>query len=75
MVSEGGNMTVDLFDKTSYWSEPATYDFGSSRKIVVELNNMKDKNGGKIDPSHLYIAGFWSTGGKPIVIANVSLAN
>ena len=36
---------------------------------------MKDKNGGKIDPSHLYIAGFWSTGGKPIVIANVSLAN
>lgn len=43
--------------------------------IVVELDNMKDKNGGKIDPSHLYIAGFWSTGGKPIVIANVSLAN
>ncbi len=64
-----------LFDKTSYWSEPATYDFGSSRKIVVELNNMKDKSGRKIDPSHLYIAGFWSTGGKPIVIANVFLAN
>ena len=64
-----------LFDKNNYWSEPAAYDFGSSRKIVVELNNMKDKNGGKIDPSHLYIAGFWSTGGKPIVIANVSLAN
>lgn len=62
-----------LFDKTSYWTDPATYDFGSSRKVVVELNNMKDKNGQKIDPSHLYIAGFWSTGGKPIVIADISL--
>ena len=64
-----------LFDKNNYWSKPATYDFGSSRKIVVELDNMKDENGGKIDPSHLYIAGFWSTGGKSIVIANISLSN
>ena len=80
MTVELGNdnesgVSFRLFDKNNYWSKPAAYDFGSSRKIVVELDNMKDKNGGKIDPSHLYIAGFWSTGGKPIVIANVSLAN
>jgi len=36
---------------------------------------MIDENGVKIDPSHLYIIGFWSMGGKPIVIANITLAD
>lgn len=62
-----------LFDKTSYWTSPATYDFNSSRRIVIDLRNMKDATGAKIDPSHLYIAGFWSRGGRPIVISNVYL--
>jgi hypothetical protein len=62
-----------LFDKTSYWSDPAMYDFGNSRKIIVNLHDMKDKNGAKIDPSHLYIIGFWSYGNKPIVIDKITL--
>ena len=67
------SVSFRLFDKTSYWTDPATYDFGSSRKVVVDLQNMKDKNGLRIDPSHLYIIGFWSTGDKPIVIDKVLL--
>jgi endoglucanase len=67
------SVSFRLFDKTSYWTDPATYDFGSSRKVVVDLQNMKDKNGLTIDPSHLYIIGFWSTGDKPIVIDKVLL--
>ena len=67
------SVSFRLFDKTSYWTDPATYDFGSSRKVVVDLQNMKDKNGLRIDPSHLYIIGFWSTGDKPIVIDKVFL--
>ena len=67
------SVSFRLFDKTSYWTDPATYDFGSSRKVVVDLQNMKDKNGLRIDPSHLYIIGFWSTGDKPIVIDRVLL--
>ena len=62
-----------LFDKNNYWSDPALYDFGNSRKIVVDLHDMKDKNGNKIDPSHLYIIGFWSYGGKPIIIDKITL--
>lgn len=62
-----------LFDKNDYWSDPAMYDFGSSRKIEVDLHTMTDKNGNKIDPSHLYIIGFWSYGGKPIVIDSITL--
>lgn len=62
-----------LFDKTNYLAEAATYDFGSSRKITVDLQNMTDKNGAKIDPSHLYIVGFWSWGNQPIVIDRINL--
>ena len=62
-----------LFDKTSYWSKPATYDFGNSRKIVVNLHDMKDETGEKISPDHLYIIGFWSYGGKPIIIDRITL--
>lgn len=62
-----------LFDKNNYWSDPAMYDFGNSRKIVVDLHDMKDKNVKTISPSHLYIIGFWSLGGKPIIINKITL--
>lgn len=62
-----------LFDKNNYWSNPAMYDFGDSRKIVVDLHNMKDKDGSKISPAHLYIVGFWSYGNKPIIIDKITL--
>ena len=62
-----------LFDKNNYWTEPAMYDFGSSRKVVIDLNTMKDKNGQKISSSHLYIIGFWSLGNKPFVIKSLTL--
>ena len=62
-----------LFDKNNYWSNPAMYDFGDSRKIVVDLHNMKDKDGNKISPAHLYIVGFWSYGNKSIIIDKITL--
>ena len=64
-----------LFDTNDYWSKPSRTDFGSNTKIVIDLQNLKaykddqctqfDHN---IDPSHIYIAGFWTRGGKPIYI-------
>ena len=63
-----------LFDKNNYWSDPAMFDFGNSRTVTVDLHAMKDKNGNKISPAHIYIAGFWSLGGKPIVIESITLA-
>ena len=62
-----------LFDQNSYWTSPAMYDFGSSTVINVDLHNMINGDGNKLDPSHLYIIGFWSMGGKPIVIKSISL--
>ncbi len=62
-----------LFDKNDYWSKPATYDFGNSRKIVVDLHEMRDETGAEISPEHLYIIGFWSYGNKPIIINDIRL--
>ena len=62
-----------LFDKNNYWSDPAMFDCGNSRKIVVDLHAMKDKNGNTISPAHIYIAGFWSLGGKPIIIDKITI--
>ena len=49
-----------------------TYKNGVT-EVIVDLQNMKDKNGTRIDPSHLYIVGFWSTGNKPIIINRINL--
>lgn len=62
-----------IFDKNNYWSDPAMYDFGTSRKVVVDLHSMKDSGGNKISPEHIYIAGFWSLGFKPIIIDKITL--
>ena len=67
------HVSFRLFDKNNYWSNPAMYDFGNSRKIVIDLHNMKDQDGNKISPEHLYIVGFWSHGNKPIIIDKITL--
>lgn len=67
-----------LFDENNYWSPPALYDFGSGRRVTVDLHNMYkqvDSQPVRLDPSHIYIIGFWSSGNKPIVIKNVYLTN
>lgn len=84
LVAELGDNT-DMTAETSfrifdngYWNGCARYDFGTSKKIVVDLNNMyKEHNGqlSKLDPAKIGIIGFWSTGGKPIVIKKVSLSD
>ncbi len=52
------------------------YDFGNSRRVVVELDKMYKEIDGqsiKLDPRHIYIAGFWSYGFSPIVIKEIAL--
>lgn len=83
LIVELGNdnqcgVSFRLFDENNYWSQPAMYDFGNSRRVVVELDKMyKEVNGQrvKLNPAHIYIVGFWSTGGKPIVIKEVYLTD
>ena len=83
LIAELGNdnnssVSFRLFDENNYWSQPATYDFGNSRKVVVELGNMYKKINGvqvKLNPAQIYIIGFWSSGGSPIIIKGVYLSD
>ena len=48
---------------------------GTSTRVIVQTASMKDKNNNKIDPSHIYILGLWSTGNTPIKIKSIYLTN
>lgn len=71
-----------LFDNNNYWTSPYRASFGNNTKIVIDLQDMKaykddactqfDHN---VDPSHIYIAGFWTTGSTPIYIKGIYLSN
>lgn len=66
-----------LFDQ-GYWDGAVENPFGTSRRVVVDLHTMtKEVNGNRVavSPSKITIVGFWSTGGKPIVIKRVYLTN
>ncbi|HEY4788263.1 MAG TPA: family 43 glycosylhydrolase [Bacteroidales bacterium] len=65
-----------LFDEDNYWSKACENDFGGNRQVVVNLSNMYKKGTTiKMDPSHIYIVGFWSLGNSPTVIDSVFLSN
>lgn len=78
LIAEIGNdnncgASFRLFDVDSYWSKPAVYDFGNSRRVTVDLKNMRNESQYKLNSSHLYIIGFWTSGGVPLVIERVYL--
>ena len=64
-----------LFDVDNYWDKPAMYDFGNNTRLVINLKNMVNENGEKLDPSHIYIAGIWTYGGSPVYLKRIFLSN
>lgn len=64
------------FDEGSYWTKPAMVDFGSNKQAVIDLWTAT-KNGTStiLNPSHLYIIGFWSNGGGGISLNDVYVTN
>ena len=73
-VNNGG-ASFRLFDENSYWSSAMMCDMGNETERVIELSNCYKDNGNKLDPSHIYIAGFWSYGGSAIRISDIYLTN
>ena len=65
-----------LFDTNNYWTKPAAYNFDNNTRLVIDLQNMKKNDTSeKCQPSHIYIAGFWTTGSSPIKIKDIFLSN
>ena len=64
-----------LFDQNSYWSSPAIFELTGKQKVVIDLHQMTSEKGGTVDPSHIYIAGFWTNGSGPLYISDVFVSN
>lgn len=81
--AESGNWSFRIFDENNYWvGKLYRNNFGKEETIVVPLNDMErsidDKltlDGGKLDPSHIYIVGFWSLGFTPLYIDKIYVTN
>ena len=72
----GGGLSLRLFDTNNYWSDPAIYDFGYSTRLVIDLKKMRSNNiKAVVDPSHLYIVGFWTTGGHKFKVKKIFPSN
>lgn len=80
---ESDRWSLRLFDEDNYWvGKLYRNNFGKKETIVVPLQNMErsiDDNGTldgtTLDPSHIYILGFWSPGGTPLYLDKVYLTN
>lgn len=65
-----------VYDESSYWSKPAITDFGSAKQAVIDLwSATKNGTTTALNPSHLYIIGFWSNGGTGIALNDVYVTN
>ena len=73
--SNNADVEFKLYDGNSYWGSPTSSKFGSGREIIVNLKTVKKADGTALDPSHIYIAGFWSNGSNPFIIDKVYLSN
>ncbi len=71
----GGGLSIRLFDKDNYWTDPYIKDFNGSSRVVVDLKNMKSNENRTVDPSHIYIVGFWTLGGHKFKVKNIFPSN
>lgn len=69
-----GSWSLRLFDVDNYWDKPSMTDVKTTQ-TVVKLGEMKNENGTKVNPSHIYILGFWSLGGSTLTIKDIYLTN
>jgi len=69
-----------VFDENNYWTDCYQNNFGYNTTVVVPLQNMYRTqhdvvSNVRVDPSHIYIAGFWSYGNTPLYIDRLYLTN
>ena len=50
-------------------------DFGNKSRVVVNLKNMKSNDKRTVDPSHIFIVGFWTYGGHKFKVKSIFPSN
>ena len=73
----GGDMNFNIRDEKSIWASAAEYKPNGSKRIVVDLENMKRVNSTtSVDRSQIYYVGFWNYGpDTPVSIDRIYLTN
>lgn len=70
-----GGWSLRLFDGSSYWGDPYMQNVNSVQTVVDLQNMISNGNKVKVDPSHIYILGFWSYGGAQLKIKEMYVTN
>jgi len=76
--STSSSASLRIFDENRYSSAGGYYTsaFGSKKQLNINLATMyRSGTSTKVDPSHLYIIGLWSTGSSDIVFSDVYVTN
>ena len=73
--SQSCGASFRLFDVNNYWDKPAMFNFNNKTRLVIDLHQMKNETGRLLDPSHIYIAGFWTNGSSAIYIKDIYLSD
>ncbi len=72
---QNNGLSFRVYDIDNYWTDPAIVDFNGSTRAVIDLSTLKSEQGRVMDPSHIYIAGFWSRGGERFKLKSIFAAN
>jgi len=64
-----------IYDADNARADAFICDIGTSKKVVIDLHNMQTAQGKAIDPAHIYMAGFSSTGANTMYIRDVYLSD
>lgn len=78
--AQSNDWSFRVFDENNYWTNPYMNNFHKQTTVVVPLKSMyrtinNAVSSVRVDPSHIYIAGFWSPGNTPLYIDKLYLTN
>ncbi len=63
-TSKGDGLSMRVFTEDNYWAGGCYSNAGENMYCMIKLQEMKkDGTTTKMDPSHVYIVGFWTYGG------------
>ena len=65
----------NIRDENNAYASAAEYKFENSLQVVIDIQKMYNTNGKKLDPTHIYYAGFFTNGGVPLYIDQVYITN
>lgn len=68
-------LSLRLYDIDNYWTDPAICDFNGNTRVVMDLKNLRSNEGRSMGRNHIYIAGFWTYGGKKFKINKIFASN